>query len=168
EFGRSQRGNNNAYCQDNEISWFDWTLAQKNAELVRFTRECVAFRKENPVFRRDRFFRGLESGEPPEEADILWFDESGGPVNWHASDNPLACRIHPRENDGIALYLMFNPTPVAVMFSIPPGQWISRIDTAAQPPDDIMPLEKARRVVTGKAVLTAFSLMVLSANPKIR
>jgi len=168
EFGRTQRGNNNAYCQDNEISWYDWSLAETNAELVRFTRECAAFRRENPVFRRDAFYRGVEAGLAPEDADILWFDETGGAVNWHAAENPLACRIHARENDGIALYLMFNPTPTAVMFTLPPGQWFVRIDTAAAPPDDIVPLEHASRVALGRAVLTAYSMMVLSAVPDIR
>ncbi|MGL5098314.1 MAG: glycogen debranching protein, partial [Planctomycetia bacterium] len=61
EFRRTQRGNNNCYCQDNELSWFDWNLVQKNGELYRFTRELIAFRRNHPVFRRTKFFKG----EPP-------------------------------------------------------------------------------------------------------
>ncbi|SDG40548.1 glycogen debranching protein GlgX [Roseospirillum parvum] len=58
ELGRTQRGNNNAYCQDNEISWIDWDLDSESEELLEFTRGLLAFRKAHPVFRRNRFFTG--------------------------------------------------------------------------------------------------------------
>ncbi|MGL6074993.1 MAG: glycogen debranching protein GlgX [Fimbriiglobus sp.] len=58
EFLRTQQGNNNAWCQDNDISWIDWTLVEKNASFLRFTREMIALRKRHPVFRRRRFFHG--------------------------------------------------------------------------------------------------------------
>ncbi|MFC0067399.1 glycogen debranching protein GlgX, partial [Umezawaea endophytica] len=65
EFGRTQQGNNNAYCQDNDISWVDWTLAERNKDLVEFTAALTAFRKEHPVLRRRRFFAGkpIRSGD---------------------------------------------------------------------------------------------------------
>ena len=59
EMGRTQQGNNNAYCQDNEIAWFDWS--QPDAELLAFTRRLVAFRRAHPVFRRRRFLAGAEA-----------------------------------------------------------------------------------------------------------
>ena len=65
ELGRTQQGNNNAYCQDNEISWVDWEAAGKNAGLLDFTCAMIALRREHPVFRRRRFF----SGEPAGPAD---------------------------------------------------------------------------------------------------
>jgi isoamylase len=58
EFLRTQQGNNNAWCQDNDISWVDWSLTEKNADFLRFTREMIALRKRHPVFRRRRFFQG--------------------------------------------------------------------------------------------------------------
>ena len=58
EFLRTQHGNNNAWCQDGELSWVDWTLADRNAEFLRFTREMIRLRKAHPVFRRRRFFNG--------------------------------------------------------------------------------------------------------------
>ena len=58
EMGRTQAGNNNAYCQDNEISWVDWSQAAEEQELTDFTRALSALRREHPVFRRRRFFRG--------------------------------------------------------------------------------------------------------------
>lgn len=76
EMGRSQQGNNNAYCQDNEISWLDWDLQNGNAELLDFTRELIFFRQQHPVFRRRRWFQGRAiygSGV----SDIAWFNPDG-------------------------------------------------------------------------------------------
>ena len=56
EFRRTQRGNNNAYCQDNEVSWFDWSLLEKHEEIHRFTRGMIAFRRAHPVLRREAFY----------------------------------------------------------------------------------------------------------------
>jgi isoamylase len=81
ELGRTQRGNNNVYCQDNEISWVDWSLAGKNAALVTFTAGVAALRQDHPVFRRRRFFAGRPIGRrhglDPHLPDIAWFMPSG-------------------------------------------------------------------------------------------
>ncbi len=69
ELGRTQQGNNNAYCQDNEISWFDWDTADK--DLLAFTKDLVAFRAAHPVFRRQRFLAGAEA------AELGWFTPAG-------------------------------------------------------------------------------------------
>jgi isoamylase len=76
EFGRTQRGNNNAYCQDNEISWLNWQLNEASERLLRFVRRLIAFRREHPVFRRPKFFQG----RPIRGAgirDIMWFNSTG-------------------------------------------------------------------------------------------
>ncbi|MBN9518639.1 glycogen debranching protein GlgX [bacterium] len=78
EFLRSQKGNNNAWCQDNEISWVDWTLAETNADFLRFTKELIALRKRHPVLRRRRFFVG-EIGSVAPATDVGPFPP-GGPV----------------------------------------------------------------------------------------
>jgi isoamylase len=79
EMGRTQRGNNNAYCQDNEISWVDWTLLDREQDLVDFTRALSALRRDHPVFRRRRFFRGHQPGAGPPEGpgDIVWLTPAG-------------------------------------------------------------------------------------------
>ena len=77
ELGRTQRGNNNAYCQDNEITWFDWTTVDE--ELLKFTSNLIALRRCHPVFRRRRFLTG------PAAADLRWFTPSGAemtPQDW--------------------------------------------------------------------------------------
>jgi isoamylase len=76
EFGRTQNGNNNAYCQDNDTSWVDWTLAAGKADLIDFVRELIVLRREHPVFRRRRFFRG-EKVEGSATKDIVWLRPDG-------------------------------------------------------------------------------------------
>ncbi len=83
EFGRTQRGNNNAYCQDNEISWLDWSLAEKNAGLLEFVRRLVIFRRQHPAFQRRRFFEGAAGLDQCK--DITWLRPDGGemaPEDW--------------------------------------------------------------------------------------
>ncbi len=85
EFGRTQHGNNNAYCQDNEVSWIDWSLLDTHAELVDFTSALAAFRKAHPVLRRKRFFAGRPIRKDEELRDIAWFTPSGEEMteqNW--------------------------------------------------------------------------------------
>ena len=65
ECRRTQQGNNNAYCQDNEISWFDWELVERNSGLLRFAKSLIAFRKRQPAVRRDSFLVGEAEAGPP-------------------------------------------------------------------------------------------------------
>ena len=83
ELGRTQRGNNNAYCQDSELSWVDWSLDPAQRELLDFTRDLVRLRRDHPVLRRRRFFRG--AGSAGGLADLVWFRPDGNPMqdsNW--------------------------------------------------------------------------------------
>ncbi len=78
EIGRTQLGNNNVYCQDSELSWMDWSLVDKNADLLAFARKATGLRRNHPVFRRRRFFEGgepIRSGD--EVRDIAWLTPSG-------------------------------------------------------------------------------------------
>jgi glycogen operon protein len=85
EFGRTQQGNNNAYCQDNEITWFDWSATDSG--LLAFTRRLVAFRKQHPVFRRRRFLAGKEA------AELAWFTFAGTPMTGADWANPGALSV---------------------------------------------------------------------------
>jgi glycogen operon protein len=85
ELGRTQQGNNNAYCQDNEISWVDWKAGEKYKRLQEFTGALTRFRKAHPVFRRRRFFAGTPISKDDELGDIAWFTPSGAKMteqNW--------------------------------------------------------------------------------------
>ncbi|MDT5117037.1 MAG: isoamylase [Mycobacterium sp.] len=77
ELGRTQRGNNNAYCQDSELSWIDWSLVEKNADLLAFARKATKLRKKHPVFRRRRFFDGEPIRSGDEVRDIAWLTATG-------------------------------------------------------------------------------------------
>ncbi|HEX2704211.1 MAG TPA: hypothetical protein VHM65_00485, partial [Candidatus Lustribacter sp.] len=89
EFGRTQRGSNNAYCQDNEISWFDWELASWQRDLLDTTRFLVGLRRTHPVLRQRAFF----SGRPEHEdgsTDLAWYDVDGDPMNNSRWEDPSA------------------------------------------------------------------------------
>ncbi|MGA8329804.1 MAG: glycogen debranching protein GlgX [Mycobacterium sp.] len=77
EIGRTQNGNNNVYCQDSELSWMDWSLVDKNSELLEFTRKVTGLRKAHPVFRRRRFFDGEPIRSGDEVRDIAWLTPAG-------------------------------------------------------------------------------------------
>jgi glycogen operon protein len=127
EFRRTQRGNNNAYCQDNHTSWVDWSLAERHQELVRFTRQIFALRREHAVLRREAFYT---------DRDIQWFNPAGRAPDWFdPNQKRLACLI--RGGEGPDLYLMFNPETAPASFVLPELRseaWRLAIDTA-QPCD---------------------------------
>jgi glycogen operon protein len=76
EIGRTQRGNNNAYCQDNELTWYDWDFTKGQRKLLQVTQRLIAFRKNHPVLRRRTFFQGRRI-RGSEIKDIAWFSASG-------------------------------------------------------------------------------------------
>jgi isoamylase len=88
EFGRTQSGNNNAYCQDNEISWFNWQWNDKQKRLFEFTRKLIRFRQEHPVFRRPKFFEGkpVPGGEV---RDVMWFNPGGNEMTLEEWTSPF-------------------------------------------------------------------------------
>ncbi len=77
EIGRTQAGNNNAYCQDSPLAWMDWSLAQTNSDLLEFTRRVIALRTDHPVFRRRRFFAGKPIRWGDQSLDIAWLTPTG-------------------------------------------------------------------------------------------
>jgi len=85
EMDHTQHGNNNAYCQDNTISWLDWTLTPRKTQLLDFVRRMIRLRREHPIFRRQRFFQGKPMREAAAEKDILWLRPDGTemtPAEW--------------------------------------------------------------------------------------
>jgi isoamylase len=132
EFRRTQRGNNNAYCQDNEVSWFDWSLLEKHDEIHRFTRGMIAFRRAHPMLRAEYFYT---------DDDIKWFAANGATPNWEdPRQKSLACLILGKTEPD--LFILFNADITPVDFSIPalpPGMiWRLAVDTSRIAPDDIL------------------------------
>ncbi|RCV86374.1 glycogen debranching enzyme GlgX [Vreelandella rituensis] len=126
EFRRTQGGNNNAYCQDNETSWYDWRCLEKHASLFRFVQRMIAFRHAYPVLSRERFYTSDE---------LLWFGPQGGLPDWcDPYAKQCACLI--REGAKYALFLMFNAGIDSVDFHLPAivsgMQWRLVVDTARE------------------------------------
>ena len=159
EFGRTQGGNNNAYCQDNEISWFDWDLLGQHSDLHRFCKGLVLFRKAQPALMRTSYFHDRpEDGNP----QVLWYSEDGGPIDWNASSTHIACWIAAAQNNGVALYTIFNNTEHTMPFRLPSGTWSLRINTAAPAPGDIYVDGPGAELATNVIESVARSVIVLT------
>ena len=131
ESGRTQGGNNNAYCQDNETNWFDWGCLDRYKELFRFTRGLIAFRNAHPALSKEQFYTASE---------IQWFGSHGGLPNWtDAKEKRFACLIQESEHN--ALCLMFNAGDTAVDFGLPvlppAARWHIAVDTSCPAPRDL-------------------------------
>ena len=147
EMGRTQRGNNNAYCQDNELSWYDWSLLERNAHFYRFVREMIRFRLRHPGFMRPEFFTGPD-GNYNAIPDISWFDENGDTPDWDKIGSCLAFRMDGSQADTVAdrdgndFFIMFNGGSETVNFKIceplDSKKWLRAIDTSLPSPDDIL------------------------------
>ena len=130
EFGRTQNGNNNAYCQDNETSWIHWEMDEERLSLVNFFRRLTAAFHLYPVFRRLRFLTG-EMNPDLEVKDVSWIDANGSEMTAEAWDNGHALLRHAfgraRAGDGnqaaradTTLLIVFNAHHEAVEFTLPP------------------------------------------------
>jgi isoamylase len=147
EIGRTQGGNNNAYCQDNEISWYDWSFYEKNSALYRFVKEIIAFRLRHHGFMRPEFFTGRD-GKYNAIPDISWFDENGNTPNWDKIGPCLAFRMDGSHADILAdrddndFFIMFNGSEKALAFKVcePMGgkKWVRAVDTGLPSPNDIL------------------------------
>jgi isoamylase len=129
EFMNTQRGNNNPYNQDNETTWLDWDLLQRNADIFRFFRMMIAFRKAHPSIGRSRFWR----------EDVRWYGVTG-PPDWSERSRHLAYCLHGASQNDSDLYVMINGGVDARAFAIQEagaGGWRRIVDTALPSPDDI-------------------------------
>jgi glycogen operon protein len=163
---RTQRGNNNAYCQDNAISWFDWKLVHRNAEMLRFFQALVAFRKAQPNVRRDSFLTGvsLNDGKLP---DVSWYSPNGKPMVWEQASKSILCVFGTEglENPTARpVMLLLNASETTQEFLIPLVvrglPWRLFIDTSALSPADIHPeLDGPTLPTSGRLRLVHHTLM---------
>jgi isoamylase len=178
ELGRTQQGNNNVYCQDNELSWINW--AQADTDLMKFTRAVSALRTAHPVFRRRRFFSGKPVGRRGAEGlpDITWFAPDGSEMTEEDWESSFAKSIAVYLNGhGIpdldvrgqrvtddSFVLCFNAHCESIEFTLPPtdfgAAWVPVIYTA-----DTATAQEAKPVTAGaKVAVDARSVMVLQAS----
>jgi isoamylase len=170
EMGRTQAGNNNGYCQDNELTWVDWSLDERGNKMLEFVRRVFQIRRENPVFRRRRCFAGARDAADGVK-DVSWLRPDGGemkPADWqearrrelgmlipgHASDE---VDERGRPNRGDTLLLLVNGGARSCLFQLPslsePGVWWEVLSTARH----------GERRVRGEALnLVSHSLVLLA------
>jgi glycogen operon protein len=142
---RTQRGNNNAYCQDNPLTWFDWRLVEKNAEMLRFVEALTAFRRRQPNVRRGSFLTG-KATIPSLLPDVSWYAPSGKPVDWNVVGPSLTSVFGTSGIDDPAarpVMVMLHGGGEPQSFVVPPAvatiPWRLLVDTAAEFPEDIYP-----------------------------
>ena len=175
EVGRTQRGNNNAYCQDNDITWVNWDLDDRQRELLEFTQRLFAIRAMNPVLRRRHFFRGKMSSKSGK--DVTWVRADGQEMqlaDWRDPDTRvLGMLIDGEATDemddrgrpirGDTLLLVLNAGAADVRFELPrvqeEGAWVQLMDTA---------LEEHQVVTTGWVAVAAHSVVLLQHGSERR
>lgn len=175
ECARTQKGNNNAYCQDNAVSWFEWKQVERNADLVRFCQALIAFRRGEPTVRRSTFLRGLpeaEGGWP----DVTWFNADGRPMDWSQAGQSLTCLLSgvpatAARPAGRHVLIFFNSGSQPQNFLLPdlaaPAPWRLFIDTAADTPADIYPaVDGPEPASSGIVRLEEHSLVCYVAQPR--
>jgi glycogen operon protein len=164
EFGRSQQGNNNAYCQDNDTNWLDWQLADRNAAQVAFVRQLVDLRKSRLWLRRDTFLKGTRRGAHAK--DITWLHPDGREMSdgdWNDSSLvAIAVHLngaHSRQASGSDLLIAFNAGLSPVELRVPAAQngegWHVLFDTSvpALGDQDLLQCNETLRVAPRSTVL---------------
>ena len=145
EVGRSQQGNNNAYCHDNAITWFDWELVSQNQELLRFFQLLIRFRKRHALLRPRRY----------SDVAITWHGGDLNAPDWSHESRSLAMRLAPSDAEEPHLYLIAHAHWQARCFHLPglPGaaSWRRVVDTSRTSPHDICPDEEAPGLETPHA-----------------
>ncbi|MBR0641326.1 glycogen debranching protein GlgX [Roseomonas hellenica] len=174
EFGRTQNGNNNAYCQDNEISWFNWDIGAKGQALIRFVQKLTALRQEYAVLRRSRFFTG-EHNADLDVKDVTWMSADGTELSQDAwNDGAMRCfgmmvdgRAQAtgivRRGMDATLLLVVNAHHDGVEVKLPPSPggtgWVLRLDTNDPAADG------AAFEFGGSYVATGRSLLLFALTP---
>jgi glycogen operon protein len=160
EVRRTQRGNNNAYCQDNETSWFDWALTETNHEMLRFWQKLIAFRKEHASLRRSRYFTGRVNARGLR--DITWHGCSLDQPGFEDPDARSLAFTLAGSGDETDLHVLMNMYWEPLTFDLPQVEgrsWARAVDTALPSPDDIAdagsetPVEGLSYTVTGRSVV---------------
>jgi glycogen operon protein len=164
---RSQRGNNNAYCQDNELSWFDWSLIGARGSMLRYTRELIAMRKRHPSLRRPRFLTGRPA---PGAAlpDIVWHGERLHHPPWHdGTARLLAFTLAGTSAGEKPLHVILNMSDEPRTVGVPQiegCQWRLALDTALPSPQDIVTPERQNVAARTEYVAQSHSVVVLEAH----
>jgi isoamylase len=161
EVRRTQSGNNNAYCHDNEISWFDWKLTEKNRDLLEFVRQIIRLNMEMDYFQEDTYWHIRKNGSS--ESSINFHGVKLWQPDWSEHSHTLAFTLNNPDYSN-CLHIMINTYWEALDFDIPKAlaeQWRRIIDTYLPHPEDILDFEKAPVVKKARYRVEARSVAVL-------
>jgi glycogen operon protein len=167
EARRTQSGNNNAYCHDNEISWFDWALVEKHADVHRFVTLLNARRLLRDV-EHER--RRVSLNQLIRQASKTWHGVKVGQPDWGEHSHSLALEVV-LQREGLRLYLIVNAYWEPLEFELPPAGdggaslWRRWIDTSLECPNDILPRQTALSVPNRTYPTAARSVVVLLGEP---
>ena len=172
EVRRTQAGNNNAYCQNNEISFMDYSLSDRHSDILRFCRQLIRFRLAHPAFLRPEFYSG-EDNDYNAIPDVSWYNEKAKPMNWDREDGVLALRIDGSkaetraDRDDFDFYFMFNASASAIQFSLCPARngrvWHVVMDTALPSPQDFRTRDTMSPVAENHATVEPHAMVLLAA-----
>ncbi|MBR8827593.1 MAG: glycogen debranching protein GlgX [Gomphosphaeria aponina SAG 52.96 = DSM 107014] len=146
EVRRTQEGNNNAYCQDNELNWFDWSLVEKNAGLLRFTKSLIHFIQHKAIFQEESFLATY----PQKQPYVIWHGVRLGQPDWSDDSHTLAFTLH-HPKSGEHLHIILNAYWEALTFELPPPiypseHWYRLVDTSLSSPDDFCEAKTAPKI----------------------
>jgi glycogen operon protein len=167
EVRKSQSGNNNAYCQDNEISWFDWDLVERNADTLRFFRLMIDFRKRHPELSKDAFY----TGRPNDRfvPDIEWHGTELNEPRWDEPDaHAFGLTIGGETEEREDIHVMLNTHWDSHSFAIPSRDgraWFRAVDTSLASPDDIAEAGAETKLDDDRYEVGPRSVVVLVAKP---
>jgi isoamylase len=168
ELLRSQGGNSNAWCQDNEVSWLDWSLVGANRDMLRFTRELIAFRRRHACLTANRFFTGANV---PGRAipDVAWHGPRLGEPPWHdGRARLLRFTLAGLENEEPDVHVVCNMSDSPADLELPAiagRRWHLALDTMRSSPQDIVPPSRQRPHLAASVEAGARSVVVLEARP---
>jgi isoamylase len=164
EVRRTQQGNNNAYCQDNEISWFDWSLVTKHADLSRYVSSLAAHRLMRGF---DPHFQNLTLNELLRAANRVWHGVKLGQPDWRFDSHSVAYSTARRDGT-LLFYAIFNAYWEALEFELPPATpqapWRRWIDTSLDSPQDIVEWKSAPFVTTPTYQAESRSVVILTTH----
>jgi len=171
EMRRTQCGNNNPYCQNNEISWYDWSLGVRHADIRRFCAAVISFRMRHPAFLRPEFYNGKDSNHN-RIPDITWLTHDAEPADWKPESHTLALLIDGNKSEIAAdrddndILIMLNAGERDQLFTlapVPQGKeaWYKAIDTCDDPPNDIVAPGAEPRVDRETFLVCSRSLVVM-------
>lgn len=152
EVRRTQGGNNNAFAQDNEISWFDWSSLDREAEILRFTQQLIRFTQSRFAFSMDNYWVGTG------DVNLSWHGVELDRPDWSDSSHSIAVLLETPKGNA---YVIFNAFWESLWFELPPFEWYRLIDTSLRAPDDFCAPNDAPKVDDTMYLVEARSVVLL-------